>query len=246
MEKYRLWDGLTKSEIFDDDDDAEYVNARIALFENAKSSQWNKVLDFLFNDSDELPPNSELVYSVELDNANLNTLLHYAALTNANIDVIQRLVQEGSPRTRRNSDGKRPIDIARENGYERLYSVLEPEIKYPDPVAFEELQQIEHHFHNVIVERARFQVESYSLQLPQLEMLLELDTALAFFLIPGMMGGFEYCLRWRDFRPVLFSFNAPRMGWGPQMHKITVSGSELVAEDDGVGLAFLIEERNYP
>ena len=56
------------------------------------------------------------------------------------------------------------------------------------------LQTIEHHFHEVIRERAAEMVEDYNLELPKLTVLLKRKKNKAWFPVTGMYGGFSYWL----------------------------------------------------
>jgi hypothetical protein len=234
----RIWHGIKRSSMFDE----EHAGKWLGVFADAKTAQWSKVLDFLAV-PDDVIPNVDFLYMTEPDNPELNTLLHYAALTNANLKVVQQLVQMGAWRTRRNTSGKRPVDIARENGHERFYQLLEPELK--SLVATDVLRLIEQHFHETIKQRAASLIEEQKLQLPQLEILLELENAALYFPIPGMYGGFNYSLKSDLSEPVLFTASECRVrGGSEQMHKITTAGSELVATGDDVAIAYLKETRH--
>ena len=94
------------------------------------------------------------------------------------------------------------------------------------------------------MERADDLIEKHSLQLPQLEMLLELDGYSVWFPIIGMYGGFRYWLENDSSGPALLAYNECRVvGGSEQMHKITAHGSEFVAEM-GEAIKMLDEARN--
>ena len=87
------------------------------------------------------------------------------------------------------------------------------------------------HFHTVIRGRAERLVEEHGLRLPELEPLLELDTAEMWFAVPGMYGGFRYRLEAAGVRLKLLSDSWCRVVEGSgQRHEITPGGSQLVDE----------------
>jgi hypothetical protein len=186
----------------------------------------------------------ELPYSIEPDTPALNTVLHYAALLNADASMIYQLVESGAWRTRRNANRQTPLDVAREHGHTLLYEALEPVFKMSVPP--ETLQLLEQHFHDLLRnhEDSGHFVAEHGLVLPQLEPLLEIDSAAMFFLVPGMFGGFHYCLRQRNDEAVLFACASSRMDDVSTVYRVTTSRYTLIAKGRDAYDEFFKEEIN--
>lgn len=212
------WDGTTHSDTLLEED----ANYRRDLFESTKSQRWVQLLTAL-------SAQPKLVNITCPDDPSLETFLHCAVREGASVEVVQRLVELGAWRTLRNKDGDRPVDIARGMGLEYLSPILEP--IYRTQVPLDILQQIQRHFHEIIRSRAKQLVERYSLRLPELEPLLEIDTPRAWFAIPGMYGGFHYWFEKDGKEAKLVAEHWSRVvGGSGQRHEITVAGSVLVAK----------------
>jgi len=74
-------------------------------------------------------------------------------------------------------------------------------------------------------------LQQHQLRLPELEPLLELDTAEMWFPVPGMYGGFSYRLESFEVDANLVAESWSRVAGGSgQRHQITSKVSQLVAE----------------
>ncbi|MBN1887802.1 MAG: ankyrin repeat domain-containing protein [Thermoflexales bacterium] len=212
------WDGVTKSSTVK----LEFVAARHALADAAKSFDWAKVLELVAKGTCH-------VNSWRLDGESWYTPLHQAAYGNAPADVVERLIGLGAWRTLQNSKGERPIDIAEQRGHVDLIQPLEPVYKHKVPLGI--LVKIQAHFHSTIRERAAELVDRECLRLPELEVLLELDEPKMWFPVPGMYGGFSFWLESGGANAKLVSVSWCRVvGGSGQRHEITNSGSVLVDE----------------
>jgi hypothetical protein len=229
-----MWDGRTEPTSMRMGDPEN----QLALFADAKSGHWDRVLAFL-----SLPDPVQFVNVLEPDNPSLNTVLHYAALTNADLAVVYQLVNMGAWRTRRNANHQTALDMAIQQGHKRLYDILEPVLTMAVPP--ETLQRLEHHFHDFIRTHKDSGpvVAEQRLQLPQLAPSLEMGGNPMFFLIPGMFGGINYRLENGSSETVLYTHISSRMD-GPsdgQIHRIKLSGIELLAEGEEIDFLLLLE-----
>ena len=212
------WDGITKSEALRDDE----VVVRHALADAAKQYNWKKTLEIL----NERP---DLINVTRPDGRALYTPLHQAAHGNAPAEVAQQMVDIGAWRTLRNADDERAVDIAKRKGYQHLVQLLEP--VYKTHISHAALQKIQLHFHEVILGRAGDLVQKFSLRLPDLEPLLELEQPRMWFPVPGMYGGFSYLLDGEGKNAKLISESWCRVVSGSgQRHEITSKEVKLVDE----------------
>ena len=93
------------------------------------------------------------------------------------------------------------------------------------------LQTIEHHFHDVIRERASEMIEEYNIELPALTFLIKGKKNKVWFPVPGMYGGFSYWLEGEGKDIKLISESWCRVvGGSGERHEVTAEGSRLVAE----------------
>jgi hypothetical protein len=229
-----MWDGRTDPTSMRMGDPEK----QLELFADAKSGQWDRVLAFL-----SIPDPVQFVNVLEPDNPSLNTILHYAALTNADPAVVQQLVDLGAWRTRRNANQQTPLDLAIQRGHTRLYDMLEPVLTMSVPP--ETLQRLEHQFQDFIRTHKDSGpvIAEHTLQLPQLAPCLEMDGNPMFFLIPGMYGGIDYRLENGSSETVLYTHISSRMDEPNegQIHKITLSGIELLAEGQEIDFLLLLK-----
>jgi ankyrin repeat protein len=212
-----LWDGLTKyTSLYE-----KIALAREAIFTWAKQGHWAQVADILADDP-------SFLHVVEPDEPSFNTLLHYAALNNADVNVVEGLVDLDASRTRQNADGQRALDLALERQHTALYEILEPQLKHR--IAWEILQPIEQHFQALFISRIARLHEKHAFQLPQLEILLEMDVPQGSF---PVVGGwlFKYWLEQKDADVNLLVFSANRFSGGSErVHQVTTEGSTQVAQ----------------
>jgi hypothetical protein len=213
-----VWDGIVLSKVLNEGN----LQVRQDLANAAKNYQWPRVLMILCE-------HEELVNTTRPDGSSLYASLHQAAHGGAPGEVIQRLVELGAWRTLQNARGERPLDIAEKQGHLHLLGVLAPELKRRVPYGI--LLKVQSHFHAVIRGRAGDLVKEACLRLPELEPLLELDSAKMWFPIPGKYGGFSYRLETDGSNAKLVAESWCRVSGGSgQRHEITSAGSKLVAE----------------
>jgi len=213
-----LWDGMTQPETINESS----LLSRIELADAAKAGDWTKVLNLLEADS-------ELINVCRPGGKSQFAPLHQAAYCGASESVVQRLIDAGAWRTLQNSRGERAIDVAQRKGHTHLLRVLEPVFKHSVPAGV--LLKVQSNFHEVIRGRAAELVQQHQLRLPELEPLLELDTAEMWFPVPGMYGGFSYRMDKLGVEAALVTESWCRVvGGSGQRHLITSKGSQLVAE----------------
>jgi hypothetical protein len=109
------WDGITKSKTLT-------VNAareRHHLADRAKNCDWVGLLKILEIDS-------RLVNTTRPDGKAKYAPLHHAAYGGAPEHLVSELLRLGAFRTLRDSQGHRPVDIARNRSHRHLLTILEP------------------------------------------------------------------------------------------------------------------------
>lgn len=219
MDAHLIWDGVTQPESLS----RKEREAREKLASSAYHSDWNSVFQILRQ-------NSEWVNFTKVGGVSRYTPLHQAAYNGAPIEVVEVLLYMGAWRAIRNQHGKRPIDIAQDQNHQHLFEILEP--VYHQKIPTDILQDLQNNFHDVIIGRAKEQVEENQLNLPELEPMLEYDSACPFwFGIPGMFGGFKYWLenRWDSTLLISESWSYVVKGSG-ERHIVTPFGCTLVAK----------------
>ncbi|MEU6012028.1 hypothetical protein [Streptomyces sp. NPDC047453] len=117
--------------------------------------------------------------------------LHQAAWHGADFAVVSRLLAHGAWRTQRMRDGRRAVDIAREQGHAHLLELLEPVEARPLPAP---ANRLEDHFHALRRERTGRCFEEIEHLLPPVAPLTEGPAVRIFFRVVGMLGGFTYRL----------------------------------------------------
>ncbi|MCC6802028.1 MAG: ankyrin repeat domain-containing protein [Anaerolineae bacterium] len=219
MDDTATWDCVTRSENLND----WAADVRLAIAHAAQDRQWDTLLELV------LSSGKGWVNAVHLNEPAFDTPLHEAARGGAPESVVQRILDLMAFRTMRNTQGQRPIDIARATGHTHLYSLLEPRLR--SDMSFADLQPIQHHFHALIHQRARHleRAEYHSLRLPELEPLLETNISDIWCSIPGMYGGFDYWLAEGRDTPTLVTVSWIRVvGGSGQRHEIDGQGIRLV------------------
>jgi hypothetical protein len=213
-----IWDGVTRTE----DLKEEWARTRHAPADAAKRYDWPRVLEMITE-------HRELANTTRLGGSSLYTVLHQAAHGGAKSEIVDQLLRLGAWRTVLNARGERAVDVAERCGHRHLLDILAPVYKHSVPLGV--LLKVQARFHCVIRGRAEELVTRQQLRLPELEPLLELDDPKMWFAVPGMYGGFSFCL-------VEFGVGAKRVseswcrvvGGSGQRHEITSAGSELVEE----------------
>lgn len=96
------------------------VLIRHQLADAAKAYNWQTVLELLNSHPD-------LINSTRPGGESLYTPLHQAAHGNAPLEVIQKMLDMGASLKIKNIDDARPIDIAKQKGYQHLIQILDPD-----------------------------------------------------------------------------------------------------------------------
>lgn len=177
--KWALWDVYLSSAPLHE----ETIAYRQRLFEAADRGDWPAVLASLDLESEKRPWAST-VNLVRPDDISCHSLLHLAVLADAQAQVILELLSRGHFLSTRCAQDKRPIDLARELGRERLLSCLEPVLGQSPPAAT--LSELQSRFHRLVLETALTGQHKTAVRLPGLEILLEREDRTVTFLVPMM------------------------------------------------------------
>lgn len=212
------WDGVRRPETLS----AEEVSLRSNLADLARKYEWQGVLRLLTE-------HPRLINVTRLGGKSMYAPLHQAAHGGASVAVVRELVKLGAWRLLRDQKGDCALDIARRKGHVHLDECLMPIVLHNlRPLV---LQQWQKHFHELIRERAREQVQEHALRLPELEVMLEYRPVKCWFPVPGMYGGFLFWLEADGTEAKLVSESWCRVVDGSgQRHEITVAGWRLVDE----------------
>jgi len=189
----------------------------------AKSGHWTELSGFLKN-------NPSLVNSIRPGGHSWFTPLHQVAYNNAPRAVVLELIQLGAFRTLRNSSGERPVDIARNKGFNDCTDLLEPEVRRP--VNSLQLASIQELFHGLVRAVSIQNRVAMILRLPELSVLTEFDDLKLWIPISGMYGGFNIWLEPRnDHHAALITESWCRVVDGSGMrHRITPTQVVLLEE----------------
>ncbi|MCZ1010326.1 ankyrin repeat domain-containing protein [Streptomyces lydicus] len=174
------WDGLTDRERFNE----RYREERDRFSDTARDADWNGLFE-------ELERNPHWANLPRPGNRSGFAPLHQAAWHGADFAVVSRLLAHGAWRTQRTRDGRRAVDIAREQGRTHLLELLEPVVvrRFPSPP-----EMLEYHFHSLLREKTGHCFEETEHLLPPLAPLMEGPAVEIVFPVVGMMGGFTYRL----------------------------------------------------
>jgi hypothetical protein len=212
------WDGITRPDIFN----GEALRQRMALADAARAFDWPRVFACLASWPDWINVSRP-------GGTSWFAPLHQAAYGGAPRYVIERLIDLGAWRTLRDARGQRPIDVLDSKRHPELVSALEPRLRHAVPA--DVLAKLQTHFHGVIRGRADDLITRFSIRLPELEPLLELEDPEVWFPVLGMYGGFGYRLEGSGAAARLVTESFCRVAGGSgQRHEITAGGSRLVAE----------------
>ncbi|MFB9645446.1 hypothetical protein ACFFPJ_06515, partial [Microbacterium terregens] len=160
------------------------VEARDRLANRAKVGDWPAVLAALDGDMRFTPAANDW----RVSGSSWFGPLHQAAWFGAPEDVVRALLDRGAWRSLRDSVGRRPVDIARERGFDTLADALVPiynvALSADDAVAMSRRLA-------VLVEEAVGEVLEPRVEIRHLDVLClaERDDEV-WFPIPGMYGGF--------------------------------------------------------
>ncbi|MFF0170222.1 hypothetical protein [Streptomyces prasinus] len=161
------WDGHIRREYVHSDEEAK----RDELADAALAGNWPRVLSIVTLAAKSQTLNRGWINAVRLGGHRRYAPLHQAAWHGAPADTVEALLSCGAWRTLRNSDGKRPLDIAHERGHYHLTRILQPEIKHHVPG--EVLADLQRNLH-ALISRYDRDAPTY-LRLPAVEVLTELD-----------------------------------------------------------------------
>jgi hypothetical protein len=197
------------------------VGARIDLAVAAQAYDWWTVLDLIRQ-------HPHFVNSSRPDEASWLAPLHRVAEGGVVPEIANRLIAAGAWRGLRTSEGDRPLDVARRHGHDHLLAALEPPRRADVPADL--LSALQKQFHELISQRMHDFGVTHELRLPELEVLLELESPELWFPVPGMNGGFHFRLHVDGAAPRLISASWSRMVSGSEEHhEITESGIRTVA-----------------
>ncbi|MGW8374847.1 ankyrin repeat domain-containing protein [Streptomyces sp. ODS28] len=174
------WDGLTDRERYND----WYLRERDRCADAARDARWPDLFE-------ELGKHPRRVNLPRPGQRSGFAPLHQAAWHGADFAVVSRLIAHGAWRTQLTRDGRRPVDIAREQGHTHLLELLEPVVVRPLPSP---AQALEHHFHTLLRETTGDCFEKAEHLLPPLAPLTEGPAVEIAFKVVGMLGGFTYGL----------------------------------------------------
>jgi hypothetical protein len=212
------WDGVTRADHLPKD----VLHQRYRIANAAQQRDWPMLLSLV-------RLNKGSINAARPGGTDWCAPLHHAASAGAPIEVVLELIELGAWRALVNIDDERPVDLARMHGHDSLTTALEPVYKHTAPIAA--LVLLQHHFHNLILERGGSFVEEGKIRLPQLPILLELAVPGMWFPLPGMCGGFRYQLEGDDVAPTLLVESWNRVvGGSGKRHEISNAGFQLVAE----------------
>lgn len=149
--------------------------------------QWEELLQYINDHGRNLVNGCKLPLN-ETETASLFTSLHYAALLDAPVNVIEDLVEFGALKSLKTADGRTAYDIGVEKGIsaDKLEWLSIPaEIKEKE----DEIQRMEQGLHSVINGRVEQLIRKNGQALPQLSVLFERGSF--YYPVPGMYGGFN-------------------------------------------------------
>lgn len=214
QEEASTWDGVTLRSNYSD----WVIKGRDRLADAARDGDWSTVFHLLEKHPD-------WINGGRVGGGSGYAPLHQAAWRGAGVDIAHRLVEIGAWRTRRSTQGERPVDIADRMGHHHLLAPLTLVIRHQLPI--ETMRSIQGHFHTLIHRRAGHLITDQRLRLPELETLTEQRNPACWFAVPGMYGGFNY--RLERIELIVESWSRVAGGSG-QRHIIDERGVRLVAE----------------
>jgi hypothetical protein len=211
------WDGLNDRSACG----AASLARRDAIADAGRSYDWPVLLQLL-----ERTPS--LVNSWRVAGTACYSPLHQAAHGGAPTEVVDRILALGAWRTLRTAASELAVDIARNHRHDHLVELLEPRrVRVFDA---RDLERVQRHFHDVVRGRTLASKNIPSLRLPEVAVLTEYATAICWFPVPGMYGGFKFRFT-EDTAPTLVVESWCRVVEGSeQRHEITPDGARLVED----------------
>ena len=163
-------------------------------------------------------------------NDSFQTPLHVAIEHEAPMEIIEKMTKSGASKSLRDKLGRTPADVAKLMNRKELLPLLEPVFRHN--VSIESLRKIQTHFHALIKDEVGEQLMKNIERYPELDHLLEYESAVESLSVSGMYGGFYYYLAetQADKKPLLCvsSYSRIVMGSG-KVHYILETGTELIS-----------------
>ncbi|KAK1073934.1 hypothetical protein LTR12_001341 [Friedmanniomyces endolithicus] len=202
--KLAIWHGQLSRDVYD----AEYLMLRDSLADAAYYGDWTNVVEVLDNAHHlglRSSPNCHRISGSRQCSG--WTPLHQAVFLSAPEPVVRTLVEQGASRllqTMWTSSSELPyrnmtaLEMAQVLGYRNLFSALSPVIHHAIPSSV--LQALQRHFHSLIESDIALLPQQYSLRLPELELLTELENPEMYFPLksPKTKMGYIYRLDGRN------------------------------------------------
>ncbi|KAK0810728.1 hypothetical protein LTR75_005456 [Friedmanniomyces endolithicus] len=204
LSKVAIWHGQLSRDVYD----AEYLMLRDSLANAAYYGDWTDVLEAIDN-AHQLGlrswPNCHRITGSKQCSG--WTPLHQAVFLSAPEPVVRTLVERGASRllqTMWTSSSELPyrnmtaLEMAQVLGYRSLFSALSPVIHHAMPSSV--LQALQRRFHSLIESDVVLLPQQYSLRLPELELLTELENPAMYFPLksPKIKMGYIYRLDGRN------------------------------------------------
>lgn len=198
-----------------------YLEENNTIADAAKAGEWDKLLRILSEKPDE-------INQPRIQGKARYTPLHQAARNGASVDVTEQLILLGASRMVRNSRGETPLETARRAKSEHLMNVLQPAPVHQ--VSEIQISRLEEQLRKVVLGRTEDLVEKNQIEFPPLCLLLERESPVIWFPIPGMVGGFRIELRRAGESPQLIvdSWSRSCEGSG-ERHLVMAHGYVLIA-----------------
>jgi len=192
------------------------------MFADLKNENWDSVIVKASKDIG-------LVNCIRPGSESHYTILHGAARKGAPNKIVEQLIKIGAFRSLTTNKGEFAVDLARKHGHNNLVSALTPIYNYD--IEPEILKSIESNFHKLIIKETDDLISKYSLKLPNLRILLELQNDKVYFPIPGMMGGVFFSLITLDGKTILNVQIESRMWGGADYYEVTSESIKTIRRD---------------
>ncbi len=163
-----------------------FLEENNAIADAAKAGQWDKLLR-IFREK----PGQ--INQPGIQGKARYTPLHQAARNGASVEVAEQLIRLGASRMVRNARDETPLETARRATSRHLLEVLQPAPVHQ--VSEVQIAKLEAQLRNVVLGRTDDLVEQNQIEFPPLCLLLERESPMIWFPIPGMYGGFRIELR---------------------------------------------------
>jgi len=210
------WNGSRNSESLS----GWYLEENNAISDAAKAGEWDKLLRMLSEKPDQ-------INHPRIQGKARYTPLHQAARNGASVEVTEQLIRLGASRMVRNSRRETPLETARRAKSEHLMEVLQPAPMHQ--VSEVHIAKLEAQLRKVVLGRTDDLVEQNNIEFPPLCLLLERESPMIWFPIPGMYGGFRIELRRAGESPQLIVDSWSRVcGGSGERHLVMAHGYALI------------------